>query len=1264
MRLIFNPLQILGCGCILLLLPLSSLPGQIPDKIPFEEYGISDGIPEEAIMYLLQDEQGFIWFATQNGLVKYDGYDFKVFKGPSGEKEKDAAPFGIIFGLLRGRDGKIWIGSEQKGGGLSVYDPQKERFQRFDLSPEDPLSEQTLTTLLLEEDAQGNIWFKHRAVNQEENVICRFDPRRQKIDTYPWDNPGAKPLASEFRRTHFFATIQKDSSVWLLDKAANLLRWHPQQKRFDPVIKGGEILPGSPLKDSVKLMYPYGKDLLFLAGKKALYIWDPIKKKVTREFSWLNPKYPSIFSTQAIKHVFADPQGNFWLIHAKGQLSQILPQEDSLIHYIPGEGKLAFPDLPARPLIAELMTKEGIWFRTSSFDGPYLFYQFSDQSFHFYNRQFNLNRNPQIKGNQDRQMIEDKSGLLWIGTRPHLYKQAPLKRKIIPYSNFPQKEKSLPNDSITYLLEDHQQSLWIGTNKGLALYLDQKDEFQIFQNESFNLSSLSNNQVRVMMEDSDQRLWVGTRQGLNRLKKDGSGFERFFEQAQVQFLMEDQKNRIWVSVFNAGVFVIDKKTGVTLKSFAPNINDPFSLKSPFIRTIFQDSQGRIWLGDPYSNEFGIFLLNEDEEGFTHFHQEPDRPNSLASNEIYFFTEDTQKQIWIGTDEGLYRFNDKNQFDTYLESPNFIALSSYARDQEGQLWFTTYSGGGLAFVDPESGKIKMYGEKEGLLHHDIMTIVKDKSGCFWLPTQRGISVFDPKTEHFSSYYEKDGFTFRKGNRFAKSLLRSNGEVWIGTLNGLNKIIPAKLQQKNPSPPQVCITSLAIQDSVYSAPDGKIFQKTVSYTKEIKLQYWQKDLSFTFVALHYLRSFDNLYSWKLENYDQDWSEPSKERKVSYTNLSPGTYTFRVKASNADGIWNEEGAFIKIIILPPWWRTWWAYTLYLSAAVALIIFIVRWRTHSLQKRQKVLEHTVTERTQALKESNEELVQLNEELKQRSEEIATQRDALEKALNELKNTQSQLVQSEKMASLGQLTAGIAHEINNPINYIYAGVDSLKINIEDIKGLLARYEELLPEEKRSEIETYKAEIEYTEVLLDLDSLTASIKNGASRSKEIIKGLRTFSRLDEEARKQVDIAENLDATLTLLHNQYKDRIELVKNYQPTPPISAYPGPLNQVFMNVLANAIQAIEGKGVIELGVGIQESRLGKKPFVGISIKDSGVGMSPEVQKRIFEPFFTTKEVGQGTGLGLSISHGIIEKHGGHMEVESEVGKGTVFRILLPLGR
>ncbi|MDX2302501.1 MAG: ATP-binding protein, partial [Microscillaceae bacterium] len=238
-----------------------------------------------------------------------------------------------------------------------------------------------------------------------------------------------------------------------------------------------------------------------------------------------------------------------------------------------------------------------------------------------------------------------------------------------------------------------------------------------------------------------------------------------------------------------------------------------------------------------------------------------------------------------------------------------------------------------------------------------------------------------------------------------------------------------------------------------------------------------------------------------------------------------------------------------------------------------------------------------------------------------------------------------------------------------------LKLNIDDLKAVLNKAEELLPEQKAAELEDFKEEIDFPEVLKDLDTLTTSIKNGAHRTKEIVKGLRTFSRLDEDALKETDIHENLDSTLLLLQNQIKDRISIEKHYGNIPQIKAYPGPLNQVFMNILANAIQAIEGEGKITIATEVSEvgsqgsgitDTLHPTPDSSllIAIKDTGKGMSKSVMERIFEPFFTTKDVGKGTGLGLSISHSIIEKHGGTIEVQSTPGVGTEFRIILPVGK
>jgi signal transduction histidine kinase len=296
----------------------------------------------------------------------------------------------------------------------------------------------------------------------------------------------------------------------------------------------------------------------------------------------------------------------------------------------------------------------------------------------------------------------------------------------------------------------------------------------------------------------------------------------------------------------------------------------------------------------------------------------------------------------------------------------------------------------------------------------------------------------------------------------------------------------------------------------------------------------------------------------------------------------------------------------------------------------------------------------------ANRLLTLRNEQINQQKEEIAAQRDNLEQTYNNLKNTQTQLIQSEKMASLGQLTAGVAHEINNPINFVSAGIDSLKDNYSDIAEIAAQYFALNPEEdnrlKLQKLTRLKKAVEVEELMKESEQLFKSIKNGANRTKEIVKSLRNFTRLDESDIKQAQLHEGIDSTLVILGSQLKDRIEVIKDYCALEPINCYPGQLNQVFMNILTNAVQAIKGPGTIR----IQTYKHGQ--YAVIKIKDSGTGMSEEVKKHIFEPFFTTKDVGEGTGLGLSISYGIIEKHHGVIEVDSATGKGTEFTIKLPL--
>jgi two-component system, NtrC family, sensor kinase len=254
-------------------------------------------------------------------------------------------------------------------------------------------------------------------------------------------------------------------------------------------------------------------------------------------------------------------------------------------------------------------------------------------------------------------------------------------------------------------------------------------------------------------------------------------------------------------------------------------------------------------------------------------------------------------------------------------------------------------------------------------------------------------------------------------------------------------------------------------------------------------------------------------------------------------------------------------------------------------------------------------------------------------------------------------------MASLGQLTAGIAHEINNPINFISSGVFTLKQSINDVKKVLSIFMEVSCEnvdEKLPEIYKVCEEIELDIVLYEIDKLLESIEIGAMRTTEIVKGLRTFSRLDEDALKYIDFHENIESTLILLKTKLKNKITIKREYSDIPKIECYPGPINQVLMNILSNAIDAIEHSGTIHIRTFYNKTD--QNGFLKLEIEDSGAGIEPEKIKHIFEPFYTTKDIGKGTGLGLSICYGIIKKHNGEILVDSIVNKRTIFTILLPI--
>lgn len=346
---------------------------------------------------------------------------------------------------------------------------------------------------------------------------------------------------------------------------------------------------------------------------------------------------------------------------------------------------------------------------------------------------------------------------------------------------------------------------------------------------------------------------------------------------------------------------------------------------------------------------------------------------------------------------------------------------------------------------------------------------------------------------------------------------------------------------------------------------------------------------------------------------------------------------------------------------------YLLQISSAIEVVLlsFALADKINFFKKENEVAQaqalNASLENQKLIREQN---VVLERKVKERTEELQSANSTLNVALTNLKDTQSQLVDAEKMAALGQLTAGIAHEINNPINFVTSNIKPLELDINDLREIITKYENIDynkdVKEQVEEIEAFKKQIDIEFVNNEISSLLSGISEGAKRTAEIIRSLRNFSRVDETDMKPIDLNEGLESTLVLVRNSLPDNLTVIKEYGNLPKVDCLPGKINQVFMNLVTNAIQAIKTKTEQRAEEFLTIKTWYEDQHVKISIKDSGIGMTEEIKHRIFEPFFTTKDIGEGTGLGLSIVFSIIEKHKGHIEVISKPNEGTEFIITL----
>ena len=826
------------------------------------------------------------------------------------------------------------------------------------------------------------------------------------------------------------------------------------------------------------------------------------------------------------------------------------------------------------------------------------------------------------------QMILDSMENIWMGTNSGIYY---FDRKTEVFSKFDRGEKKeLENVYVSKLAIDHFGNLWIGGgNKGL-LHYEKKPDFISYKSNSGDINTL-NGWVGQILETSNGKIWLRNDNGLNILDIPKKEMELFSKQHMPKnnsfSTIWEKENDIYFAYFDGSIYkfsTTDQKIEKT---------DYFSLPEKLnIRCFKKDAQGYEWLG---TNQ-GLYRKEKNRADLKHYDLKGLPGTDLRSNNINAIFESKKHGLWLQTDNGLFLYNyDLDTIERHIfqnhSGDKLITqdVNAFYEDPEGNAWIGLWQGG-LVKYNVEEKKTTNYTLENGLPSMSIQGILHDeKNGSLWLSTFNGLSRFDTKTEKFNNFSVMDGI---QGSQFSDGayLKTSEGLFIFGGSNGITIFDPDEIKTGY-DPPKVFLTDFKLFNKSVLPGEHSVLKKPIDQAEQILLEHDQNNISLQFIGLHYSNPLKNEYAYKLENYDDTWRNVGRQNEAFFPNLSPGKYIFKVKAANDKGVWSDETANLEITINPPWWRTWWAYVIY-----SIFLLLIGYTLHKFLKARTVRKER--ERTK------------DKELKQAKE--------IEKAYSELKSTQAQLIQSEKMASLGELTAGIAHEIQNPLNFVNNFSEVSKELIEELK------------EERTKLKEERDEILEGELLSDIQNNLDKINHHGQRASAIVKGMLQHSRSSEGKKEPTDINALCEEYLRLAYHglRAKDKsfnADFRTDFDSDlPKIEVIPQDMGRVLLNLINNAFYAVNEKAGQNLQGYRPEVMVSTKKTqtgVEISVEDNGNGIAQNVVNKIFQPFFTTKPTGQGTGLGLSLSYDIIQAHGGKLEVETEEGQGSEFRISLP---
>lgn len=1253
------------------------------DDIYFEHLTVQEGLPENSVFSMLQDHLGYLWLGTQNGLAKYDGHRMTIFQN---DPQDSLSLNGRSVSVLHEDEyGDIWVGTYE--GGLNHFHRKTNTFSRFEV----PQYSSELMKMIKELQEAGSRVSAILEVGNNENrtewfsimeettvlIIATGEYSRQKLLDYGWiENQAGKAIWEMDTKKLFWAGGQLQNKIQIA------LITLPAGKYCLRYKSNADHAYGAWSKVAPKPSSMESWGIQILAVKKDSGVQVILNGQQYRK---------SIQSNSISGIIDGDKRDEIWITSFDGGLSRLNPKTNSFIYYHADENDSTA--VPSNFLNSLLIDDYGvIWIG-------------ADQGLIKFlpeNERFTLYRSGQgLKPDEFHSfevVYEDKARALWLGSRKGgLFKFDKSNETFHQYKRDSNNEFSLSNNLVRSIYEDNKGRLWVGTNRGLNIFDKQTEQFRRNSYDSNSLNGLSNNRIRAMLEDQTGVMWIGTwGGGLNKVDPRKQHFKYLrhdpasansLSKNNVTAIYEDRIGNLWVGTRNNGLNKIKRQSGhnadPVFKHYFHNPNNSNSLSGNGIAVIHEDKTGILWIG---TNK-GLDKFDPVTEKFVRYQHDPDTPGSLSrgfvfsicedrsgtfwigtygggvnryhpkensftnysfgiSNTPYMIYEDLVGKIWVATNlEGLQKFDPHSkQFTSYtFDEKGYVTVPGVYEDKSGRFWVSTYHRG-IYLLDRESGEYTLLGEKEGLLSNTTWKILEDSGGHLWINTVKGISILDPREMQFKDFMIHDELqTIRPLTGYQSP---HTGEMFWGIEKGVIMFHPDSIKE-NPHPPKIAITDFKLfNQPVGIGPDTPL-KKDISVTDTVKLSHWQNDISLGFAALHFNDPLKNEYAYKLENYGANWRYSGHDREATYTNLDPGEYNFRVKAANSDGVWDETGKSLRIIITPPWWQTAWAYGIYI---ISFFGFLYSIRRFELNRQQKRIQ---------LQESQKRARDAEDRARERAEMLTV----VEQKNEELVRTQEQLIVQEKLASLGQLTAGIAHEIKNPLNFVN---NFAELSVE------------LLDELQEDIELNKAKlngdslVEIEEILQMLKNNVGKINEHGRRADGIVTGMLEHSRGKSGKFQEVDLNELLDEYINLAYHGMRARNEkfeavIEREYDKgSNAISAVPQDLGRVFLNILNNGFEAVVEKfGQKSSGLPsiVKVSTKSLKNQTEIRIRDNGSGIPEDIRNQIFNPFFTTRPTGQGnTGLGLSICHDIVVKiHRGEIAVVTEPGEFTEFIIRLP---